>query len=59
MKRLLNEVSEFREEMIAGYTAAYGRFLRRVPDASGVMANGAPAPGRWVIGVPARHRDLF
>ena len=46
MKRMLNEASAFREEMIAGYASAYGRYLQRVPGASGVMANGMPAPGR-------------
>ena len=43
MKRMLNEASAFREEMIAGYASAYGRYLQRVPGASGVMANGMPA----------------
>ena len=43
MQRLLNEASQFREEMICGYTTAFGRYLRRVPGASGVIANGAPA----------------
>jgi len=41
MQRLLNEAAQFREEMIGGYTAAFGRYLRRVPGASGVIANGA------------------
>ncbi len=61
MKRLLNEAPEFREEMIAGYTAAYGRYLRRVPGASGVMANGAPAPGRVavVVGGGSGHYPAF
>ena len=31
MQRLLNEASQFREEMIGGYTAAFGRYLGRVP----------------------------
>ena len=45
MKRLLNEAGTFREEMISGFVAAYGRYLRRVPGAAGVVANGAPVPG--------------
>ncbi|HEX2280372.1 MAG TPA: dihydroxyacetone kinase subunit DhaL [Thermomicrobiales bacterium] len=61
MKRLLNEASAFREEMIAGYAGAYGRYLQRVPDASGVMANGAPAPGHVsvVVGGGSGHYPAF
>lgn len=61
MRRLLNEASNFREEMIAGYTAAYGRYLRRVPGASGVIANGAPAAGRVgvVVGGGSGHYPAF
>jgi dihydroxyacetone kinase len=61
MKRLLNEASAFREEMIAGYASAYGRYLRRVPGASGVMANGAPAPGHVsvVVGGGSGHYPAF
>ena len=61
MKRMLNEAAAFREEMIAGYTAAYGRYLQRVPDASGVMANGAPATGRVavVVGGGSGHYPAF
>src|SRR4051812_15366795 len=35
--------------MIEGYVAAFGRHLRRVPDASRGMANGAPAAGRVAV----------
>ena len=61
MKRMLNEAAAFREEMIAGYAAAYGRYLQRVPGASGVMANGAPAPGRVavVVGGGSGHYPAF
>jgi dihydroxyacetone kinase len=61
MKRLLNESSAFREEMIAGYAGAYGRYLQRVPGASGVMANGAPAPGHVsvVVGGGSGHYPAF
>ena len=44
MKRMLNEASAFREEMIAGYASAYSRYLQPVSGASGVMANGFPPP---------------
>lgn len=61
MKRLLNSAADFREEMIAGYTAAYGRYLRRVPGASGVIANGAPRPGHVsvVVGGGSGHYPAF
>ncbi len=61
MKRMLNDPSAFREEMVAGYAGAYGRYLQRVPDASGVMANGAPALGRVsvVVGGVSGHYPAF
>jgi dihydroxyacetone kinase phosphoprotein-dependent L subunit len=61
MKRMLNEASAFREEMIAGYASAYGRYLQRVPGASGVMANGTPTPGRVsvVVGGGSGHYPAF
>jgi dihydroxyacetone kinase len=61
MKRMLNEAPAFREEMIGGYVAAFGRYLRRVPDASGVIANGAPAPGRVsvIVGGGSGHYPAF
>src|SRR5215218_9558584 len=61
MRRMLNEASAFREEMIAGYASAYGRYLQRVPGASGVMANGTPAPGHVsvVVGGGSGHYPAF
>ncbi|MBA3644127.1 MAG: dihydroxyacetone kinase subunit DhaK, partial [Chloroflexia bacterium] len=61
MKRMLNEATAFREEMIEGYVAAYSRFLRRVPDASGVAALGAPAAGKVavVVGGGSGHYPAF
>ena len=61
MKRMLNEAVSFHEEMISGYVAAFGRYVRRVPGAAGVMANGAPAPGRVsvVVGGGSGHYPAF
>src|SRR3954462_11509364 len=58
---MLNEAADFREEMIAGYCAAYARYLRRVPGASGVIANGAPSPGRVsvIVGGGSGHYPAF
>jgi len=61
MKRMLNEATAFREEMIEGYVAAYSRFLRRVPDASGVAALGAPTAEKVavVVGGGSGHYPAF
>jgi len=61
VKRMLNEAPSFREEMIGGYAAAFGRYLQCVPGASGVMANGSPAPGRVavVVGGGSGHYPAF
>jgi dihydroxyacetone kinase len=58
---MFNDPVAFKEEMIDGFTAAYGRYLRRVPDASGVVAVNAPVPGRvsLVIGGGAGHYPAF
>lgn len=49
MTHLFNDPRSFREDLIGGYVAAYSRFVRRVPDASGVMAVGAPKAGRVAV----------
>jgi dihydroxyacetone kinase len=61
MKRMLNDAPNFREEMIGGYVAAYSNILRRVPGASGVIANSAPAPGKVgvVVGGGSGHYPAF
>lgn len=61
MPHILNESASFREDMIEGLVAAYGRYLRRVPNASGVMALGAPVPGKvsLLIGGGSGHYPAF
>lgn len=61
MTRLFNDPRLFKEDMIEGFVAAYPRYLRRVPDASGVIANSAPEPGRVavVIGGGSGHYPAF
>ncbi|PLS87289.1 MAG: dihydroxyacetone kinase, partial [Actinobacteria bacterium] len=61
MTRVFNEATSFKEEMIEGFVAAYGRFVRRVPNASGVVAVGAPTPGRVsvLIGGGSGHYPAF
>jgi hypothetical protein len=46
MTRLYNDPAHFREDMVDGFVAAYERYVRRVPGASGVMRASAPAPGK-------------
>jgi dihydroxyacetone kinase len=47
--------------MIDGFVAAYSRYVRRVPDASGVMAVGAPVAGNvsLLIGGGSGHYPAF
>ncbi len=61
MTRLFNDPTNFREELMEGFTAAYGRYVRRVPDASGVMAVDAPQPDRvsLLIGGGSGHYPAF
>lgn len=58
---VFNDPRAFREEMIEGYVGAYGRLVRRVPDASGVLAVDAPAAGRVsvVVGGGSGHYPAF
>ncbi|HET8521980.1 MAG TPA: dihydroxyacetone kinase subunit DhaL [Thermomicrobiales bacterium] len=58
---MFNDPIAFKEEMLDGFTAAYGRYLRRVPDTSGVVAVNAPVPGRvaLVIGGGSGHYPAF
>ncbi len=46
MTKLYNDPTNFREELIEGFVAAYGRLVKRVPNASGVMAVTAPMKTR-------------
>lgn len=61
MTRLYNDPADFREELIEGFVAAYGRYVRRVPNASGVMAIDAPQPGKvaLVTGGGSGHYPAF
>jgi dihydroxyacetone kinase len=46
MTKIFNDPRNFKEDLLEGYVAAFGRYLKRVPDASGVMANGSPKSGK-------------
>ncbi|MFL5759872.1 MAG: dihydroxyacetone kinase subunit DhaL [Thermomicrobiales bacterium] len=61
MTHVFNDPVAFREEMIDGFCAAYGRMVRRVPDASGVMTSAAPTPGKVavIVGGGSGHYPAF
>ncbi len=62
MKRvILNDPKTFKDDMVEGFLAANGRFVKRVPDASGVMAVGAPVQGKVsvLIGGGSGHYPAF
>lgn len=61
MTRLYNDPANFREELLEGFVAAYGRLVKRVPRASGVMAIDAPQPGKVavIVGGGSGHYPAF
>lgn len=61
MQRMLNEATDFREEMIDGYVAAFGRYVRRVPGASGIATVSSPTAGQVgvVVGGGSGHYPAF
>ena len=58
---IYNAERGFKDEFLDGLTAAYGRYLRRVPGASAVMSVDAPAPGQVsvIIGGGSGHYPAF
>jgi dihydroxyacetone kinase len=61
MTKLFNDPANFRQELIDGFVAAYARLVRRVPNASGVMALAAPAAAKvtLVVGGGSGHYPAF
>lgn len=61
MTVIWNNPENFRAEMIDGFVAAYGRYVERIPDASGVMINGGPVQGKVsvLIGGGSGHYPAF
>ena len=61
MTRLYNDPIRFKEELIEGFVAAYGRYVTRIPNASGVLAVGAPDPARvsLIVGGGSGHYPAF
>ena len=61
MTKLYNDPTQFKDELIDGFVAAYSRYVKRVPNASGVMATGNPDDGKvaLVIGGGSGHYPAF
>ena len=61
MTRIFNDPVAFNEDLIDGFVAAYGRYVRRIPGASGVMVHDAPQPGKvaLLIGGGSGHYPAF
>ncbi len=61
MTHVFNNPSAFKDEMVEGFCAAYSRYVRKVPNASGVMAAGAPYTGKVavIIGGGSGHYPAF
>ncbi len=61
MTHIYNAEQGFKDEYLEGLTAAYGRYLRRVPGASAVMSVDAPQNGQVsvIIGGGSGHYPAF
>ena len=61
MTHVYNAEHGFKDEFLEGLTAAYARYLRPIPGASGVMSVAAPTNGRVsvIIGGGSGHYPAF
>ncbi|HEX4626289.1 MAG TPA: dihydroxyacetone kinase family protein [Solirubrobacteraceae bacterium] len=61
MTHVFNDPVSFKDEMLEGFLSAYGRYVERVPGASGVMRAGAPREGKVsvIIGGGSGHYPAF
>jgi dihydroxyacetone kinase len=61
MTHVFNAPTAFKDEMVEGFCAAYSRYVKKVPEASGVMAAGAPYQGKvaFIIGGGSGHYPAF
>ena len=61
MTTVFNRPEAFKDEMVEGLLAAYGRYLDEVPGASAVMRRGGPLAGKVsvVIGGGSGHYPTF
>lgn len=59
MTRLFNEPSAFADEMIEGFTASHGRWVRRVPGGVARSTRSTPGTPALVIGGGSGHYPAF
>jgi dihydroxyacetone kinase len=61
MTRFATDASGFRPDLLSGFTAAYARYVERVPNASGVVRAGGASVGKvaTVIGGGSGHYPAF
>lgn len=61
MTRVYNEPVDFKEESLAGFASAYGRFVERVTSASGFVRAGGPIAGHvsLVVGGGSGHYPSY
>ncbi|MDR6685288.1 dihydroxyacetone kinase [Arthrobacter sp. 1088] len=59
MTRLFNEPSAFADEMIEGFVASHGRWVRRVPGGVGRSTRSIPGSVSLVIGGGSGHYPAF
>ncbi|MEV0645472.1 dihydroxyacetone kinase family protein [Phytomonospora sp. NPDC050363] len=61
MTRLFNDPVAFKDDMVEGFVAAYGRYVRRVPGCSGVMRASGPVAGKVgvIVGGGSGHYPAF
>ncbi|MEM6429423.1 MAG: dihydroxyacetone kinase subunit DhaK [Deinococcota bacterium] len=61
MTKVINDPSDFKEDMIAGMVRAYRRYFQRVPNATGVMVPSAPRAGKVSVinGGGSGHYPVF
>lgn len=61
MTTIWNDPASFKDDMIDGFLAAYGRYVERVPGTSGVMRRGGAREGKVsvVVGGGSGHYPAF
>ena len=61
MTTVFNRPADFRDDMVQGLLAAYGRYLEAVPGTSSVMRRGGPVAGKVsvIIGGGSGHYPTF
>ncbi|MBC8093022.1 MAG: dihydroxyacetone kinase subunit DhaK, partial [Pseudonocardia sp.] len=61
MTRIFNDPVDFKDEVLIGFGAAYARYVRRVPGASGFVRAAGPVPGAvsLVVGGGSGHYPSY